>query len=148
MKLVIQRVTHAKVLVNDEVVGAIDQGFMILAGVVQGDSRAIVEKLAKKTAKLRIFSDENGKTNRSLLDIQGSALVVSQFTLCADTRKGNRPSFIQAAPPEEASNLVDYFVDQLKENGVNQVETGVFGANMQVELCNSGPFTIVLEETG
>lgn len=148
MKLVIQRVTHAKVLVNDEVVGAIDQGFMILAGVVQGDSRAIVEKLAKKTAKLRIFSDENGKTNRSLLDIQGSALVVSQFTLCADTRKGNRPSFIQAAPPEEASKLVDYFVDQLKENGVNQVETGVFGANMQVELCNSGPFTIVLEETG
>jgi len=148
VKLVIQRVTHAKVLVNDEVVGAIDQGFMILAGVVQGDSRAIVEKLAKKTAKLRIFSDENGKTNRSLLDIQGSALVVSQFTLCADTRKGNRPSFIQAAPPEEASKLVDYFVDQLKENGVNQVETGVFGANMQVELCNSGPFTIVLEETG
>lgn len=145
MKAVIQRVTFANVKVNGEIVGEIEKGFMILLGVVDGDTTKEADWLAKKTAAMRIFEDENGKMNLSLLDTDGECLVISQFTLCADCKKGNRPSFINSAKPDEADKLYEYFIEKLKENGVKKVEKGVFGADMKVSLLNDGPVTIILD---
>lgn len=143
MKAVIQRVSHAKVTVDERVTGEIEQGYLILLGVVEGDGEEEMRLLAKKTAELRIFSDENGKMNLSLLDIGGSALVVSQFTLCADVSHGRRPSFIHSAKPDKANELYIKFCDELRSLGITQVETGEFGADMSVELLNDGPVTIL-----
>lgn len=145
MKAVIQRVTFADVKVDGEVVGKIEKGFMILLGVVEGDTTKEADYLAKKTAAMRIFEDENGKMNLSLLDTDGECLVISQFTLCADCKKGNRPSFINSAKPDEANKLYEYFIEKLKENGVKKVEKGIFGADMKVSLLNDGPVTIILD---
>lgn len=145
MKAVIQRVTFADVKVDGEVVGKIEKGFMILLGVVDGDTTKEADYLAKKTAAMRIFEDENGKMNLSLLDTEGECLVISQFTLCADCKKGNRPSFINSAKPDEANKLYEYFIEKLKENGVKKVEKGIFGADMKVSLLNDGPVTIILD---
>ena len=144
MRLVLQRVTRASVSVGDEVVGAIDEGLLILVGVADGDTETQSEALARKVAGLRIFADADGRFNESLLDIGGSALVVSQFTLHADVRKGRRPSFTGAARPEVAEPLCVHFAEALRKQGV-PVETGVFGAMMSVELVNDGPFTIVID---
>jgi D-tyrosyl-tRNA(Tyr) deacylase len=144
MRAVVQRVSQASVTVGDEVVGAIGQGLLILLGIGVGDSEAEARLLAEKTANLRIFADEEGRFNRSLLDIGGEALVVSQFTLYADTRRGRRPSFSDAAPPEIAAPLVDIFADELRRLGV-AVSTGRFGAMMRVALVNDGPVTILLD---
>lgn len=145
MKAVIQRVKHASVSVNDKVVGSAGEGYMILLGVVAGDTESDAEILARKTASLRIFTDENDKMNKSIIDIDGEALVVSQFTLCADLKKGNRPSFSLSAPPDEANSLYEYFCSQLRQNGVKKVETGVFGEHMQVNILNNGPVTILYD---
>lgn len=145
MKAVIQRVTDASVKVDGEIKGSIGKGFLILLGVVQGDTSAQAEVLASKIAKLRVFEDDNGKMNLSLLDIGGEALVVSQFTLCADCKKGNRPSFTPSAPPDVANELYLEFSDMLKTNGIQRVEKGVFGADMKVSLLNDGPVTIILD---
>ena len=139
MKAVIQRVTNASVSVDGEVKGSIEKGFLILLGVVQGDTFAQAEVLASKIAKLRVFEDENEKMNLSLLDVAGEALVVSQFTLCADCKKGNRPSFTPSAPPDLE------FSEMLRNNGIQRVENGVFGADMKVSLFNDGPVTIILD---
>ena len=145
MKAVIQRVLNSNVKIDGEVVGEIGKGFMILLGVMQGDTKADADKLIKKIPFLRIFEDENEKMNLSCLDVQGEMLVVSQFTLCADCSHGRRPSFINSAPPDEANMLYEYFVDELKNAGVSKVETGRFGADMKVELINDGPVTIILD---
>lgn len=145
MKAVIQRVSRASVTIDGEIVGSVNQGFMILLGVEQGDTKAEADKLIKKIPVLRIFEDENGKMNLSCLDISGEMLVVSQFTLCADCSHGRRPSFIGSAPPDIANELYEYFVDQLKNSGVKKVETGRFGADMKVDLLNDGPVTIILD---
>lgn len=147
MKAVIQRVTHASVKVNGETVGSCGQGFLILLGVMAGDDEKEADKLVNKTVNLRIFEDQNGKMNLSSLDIGGEMLVVSQFTLCADCTHGRRPSFTPSAPPDEANRLYEYFVRRLKENGISYVETGVFGADMKVELLNDGPVTIILDSS-
>ena len=144
MRIVLQRVTQASVSVEGDVVGAIDRGLLILVGVADGDREEQAEALARKVAGLRIFADAEGRFNESLLDIRGSALVVSQFTLHADVRKGRRPSFTSAARPEVAEPLVDYFAQSLREQGV-PVETGLFGAMMSVALVNDGPFTVVID---
>ena len=143
MKAVVQRVTVARVRVRAELVGEIGRGLCVLLGVAREDGSADARRLAEKVARLRIFEDEDGRFDRSLLDSGGEALVVSQFTLLADTGKGNRPSFAAAAPPDQAEPLYDAFCDALREHGV-RVETGVFGARMAVELVNDGPVTIVL----
>jgi D-aminoacyl-tRNA deacylase len=145
MRVVLQRVSQGSVTVDGQIVGAIDNGFVALVGVTHDDTRAEAELLAKKTAHLRVFPDENGKLNLSALDCGAGMLVVSQFTLYADMRKGRRPSFIDAAPPDVASPLVDYYADRLRHEGVGQVESGVFGAMMQVEIHNDGPVTIILD---
>ena len=145
MKAVIQRVKNAQVTVEGEVVGKIDDGFLILLGVFETDTKAEAELLAKKTAMLRIFCDSDDKMNLSLLDIGGEALVVSNFTLCADTKKGNRPSFINAMEPVGADELYRYYCEQLRLNGVKRVETGRFKAEMEVSLVNDGPITLVLD---
>ena len=145
MKAVIQRVTNASVSVDGEVKGSIDKGFLIFLGVVQGDTFAQAEVLASKIAKLRVFEDENEKMNLSLLDVAGEALVVSQFTLCADCKKGNRPSFTPSAPPDIANELYLEFSEMLRNNGIQRVENGVFGADMKVSLLNDGPVTIILD---
>ena len=145
MRTVIQRVKRASVTVDGEVVGAIERGLLILLGVAPSDTDAEAQWLAEKIAVLRIFEDENSKFNRSLLDVQGSALVVSQFTLYADASQGRRPSFIRAASPEIAEPLILRFVDFLRAAGVQRVETGRFGALMLVDLQNDGPTTILLE---
>ena len=145
MKAVIQRVANAAVEVGGETVGKCGKGFMILLGVMQGDTKADADKLAKKIANLRIFEDENEKMNLSALDIGAEMLVVSQFTLCADCSHGRRPSFTPAAPPKEANGLYEYFTSRLKEAGINHVENGVFGADMQVSLVNEGPCTIIID---
>lgn len=145
MKAVIQRVKYSNVKIDGEVVGSCGQGFMILLGVVEGDTREDADKLLKKAPHLRIFEDENGKMNLSCLDIDGEMLVISQFTLAADCSHGRRPSFIGAAKPDEAIPLYEYFVDGLKAAGVRRVETGEFGADMKVELVNDGPVTIILD---
>ncbi len=144
MRALIQRVREASVTVGDEVVGAIGQGFVILLGVGHGDTDEQAAWLATKIAGLRVFEDDEGKFNRSILEVGGAAMVVSQFTLFADARKGRRPSFVDAAPPEMAEPLVERFADLLRAEGVS-VEVGVFGARMMVEIHNDGPVTIWLE---
>ena len=144
MRAVIQRVLRAGGTVDAEVVGRIEKGFMILLGVSDEDTRETAKKLADKICKLRIFEDENGKTNLSLADVGGELLVISQFTLYADCRKGNRPSFIKAGAPDEANRLYEYFMDCCREH-VAVVERGQFGADMKVELVNDGPFTLMLD---
>lgn len=147
MKAVIQRVSEASVTVENELISEIQNGFLILLGVHQDDSKEDAEILAKKVANLRIFEDADEKMNLSLLDLNYSCLVISQFTLLADTRKGNRPSFIQAARPEQAVPLYEYFMEQLQANGVKEVKHGIFGADMKVRLLNDGPVTIVYDTT-
>ena len=144
MRAVVQRVSRASVRVAGEVRGEIDRGLCVLLGVARDDDRAAAERLAERVARLRIFENEEGKFDRSVLDVGGSALVVSQFTLIADTAKGNRPSFTDAARPEEAEPLYEAFCSALRGLGV-RVETGVFGARMEVELTNDGPVTIILD---
>ncbi|MCR5016846.1 MAG: D-tyrosyl-tRNA(Tyr) deacylase [Ruminococcus sp.] len=144
MRIVLQRVTYASVTVGGEVTGRIGTGYLVLLGVGQGDTEEDCRRLADKLINLRIFSDENGKINLSLADVGGELLIVSQFTLYADCRKGNRPNFIQAGKPDEAERLYNYFADYCRSKG-KHVETGIFGADMKVELVNDGPFTIVLE---
>jgi D-aminoacyl-tRNA deacylase len=143
MRAVVQRVSEARVLVAGDRVAKIGAGLVVLLGVARGDSEADAERLAGKVARLRIFEDEAGKFDRSLLDVGGEALVASQFTLIADTRKGNRPSFTEAAPPDEAEPLYEAFCAALASLGV-PLARGVFGARMAVELANDGPVTIVL----
>jgi D-tyrosyl-tRNA(Tyr) deacylase len=145
MRVVLQRVMRARVTVENQVVGAIDQGLLILIGVRNGDTAAEAKWLAEKIAVLRIFADEDNKFNRSLLDIGGGALVVSQFTLYGNAVGQRRPSFIEAAPPSLAAPLIDQFVAFLRRAGVQRVETGIFGAKMLVELANDGPVTLILE---
>lgn len=145
MKAVVQRVTASSVSVDGEIVGKIDKGLNVLLGVEEDDTEKDAEVLAAKIAKMRIFEDENEKMNLSVLDADGSVLVISQFTLCADIKKGNRPSFILAAKPDKATALYEYFSSQLKENGVKKVENGVFGADMAVEISNDGPVTIIMD---
>ncbi len=145
MRAVLQRVSRGAVRVNGETVGEIGAGFVILVGVGQGDGEPQAEWLARKIAGLRVFEDAEGKFNRSLLDVGGSCLVVSQFTLFADARKGRRPSFVQAAPPEVAEPLIERFAAHLRAEGVPHVAMGVFGARMAVEIHNDGPVTIWLD---
>ena len=145
MKAVIQRVTSASVNVDGETVGAIGRGYLILLGVMDGDGESEAQLLAKKTAELRVNEDENGKMNLSLQTIGGAALVVSQFTLCADVSHGRRPSFTPSAPPEVAEELYLRFCEALKDNGIAEVKTGVFGADMAVSLVNDGPVTILMD---
>lgn len=144
MRAVIQRVSSAKVSVSGQVTASIGGGLLILLGIGPADSLAAAAELAAKIATLRIFQDEEGKMNRSCLEVAGEAIVVSQFTLFADTRRGRRPSFTEAAKPELAAPLVDYFATCLREQGV-PTQTGIFGAHMEVELKNDGPVTIILE---
>jgi len=145
MRAVLQRVQSGAVRVDGEIVGAIEHGFVILVGVGHGDGEAQAQWLARKIVGLRVFEDADGKFNRSLLDVGGGCLVVSQFTLYADARKGRRPSFTAAAPPEVAEPLIARFADMLRQAGVQRVAMGVFGARMQVEIHNDGPVTIWLD---
>jgi hypothetical protein len=145
MKFVIQRVTHAKVEVEQKIIGSIQNGYLVLIGIAEDDNEEIADKLVKKLLGLRIFADENGKTNLSLKDVNGSLLLVSQFTLYADCSEGNRPSFVNAAKPEMANKLYEYFCEECKKNEI-KVEKGIFGADMKVSLLNDGPVTIILEK--
>jgi D-tyrosyl-tRNA(Tyr) deacylase len=145
MKAVFQRVTEASVTVEGERIANIGNGVLLLVGVCDGDTQQEAQVLAKKVAELRVFCDENDKMNLSVLDIGGSVLAVSQFTLCASTARGRRPDFFGAAKPDVAKPLFDYFVDCLRQNGVTDVQTGEFGADMQVRLLNDGPVTILLD---
>ena len=145
MRVVLQRVKSASVAVEGETISAIEAGLLLLVGIAQGDGEAEADWLAAKVAGLRVMGDDEGKMNRSVTDAGGAILAVSQFTLLADTRKGKRPSFVGAAPPEEAERLFDFFCKRLRAAGVDQVETGRFGAMMEVALVNDGPVTIVLE---
>lgn len=144
MRFVIQRVKHAEVTIGGEVTARIGRGFLVLVGVTDTDTREIADKMVKKMTGLRIFEDENGKTNLSLADVDGALLLVSQFTLYADCKKGNRPSFIKAGKPDMANEMYEYVIARSREN-INMVETGSFGADMKVELLNDGPFTILLD---
>jgi D-tyrosyl-tRNA(Tyr) deacylase len=144
MKFVIQRVAHADVVVDGKELGKIGKGFMVLIGVSKEDDKVIADKMVDKMIKLRIFEDENGKTNLSLDDVGGELLLISQFTLYANCKKGNRPSFIDAGAPDEADALYEYIIEKCKER-VNVVERGEFGADMKVSLLNDGPFTILLD---
>lgn len=144
MRAVIQRVSNASVKVNNNKISEIDNGMLVLLGVKKGDNEKHAELLAKKTINLRIFSDKEDKMNLSLLDIGGKVIVVSQFTLYANCKKGRRPSFIEAALPEDADNLYKYFIKSLKDKKIN-VKTGIFQAMMQVEIVNEGPVTIILD---
>ena len=144
MKFVIQRVTEASVTIEEKTVGAIGKGYLVLIGVGKEDTAAEADKLIKKMIGLRIFADENGKTNLSLKDVNGQLLLVSQFTLYANCTKGNRPSFIEAGDPGQAQELYEYIIAECRKQ-VPVVETGEFGADMEVGLCNDGPFTIILE---
>ena len=145
MRVVVQRCSRAEVRINDAVVGKINKGFLLLVGIADTDSQAEADLLAKKIAQLRVFEDTAGKMNLAINDINGDILSISQFTLYADCRKGNRPSFIRAARPEIASPLYDYFNDVLRNQYGLHVETGRFGADMKVELINDGPVTIILD---
>ena len=145
MRCVIQRVSKAKVTVDRKVTGEIKKGFMVLLGVMDGDTDEEMRLLAKKVGEIRIFTDENEKMNLSLSQVGGSVLLVSQFTLCADLAKGRRPSFTLSAPVSEAERLYLAFGEELKNYGVEDVQYGVFGADMAVELCNDGPVTIVMD---
>ena len=144
MRIVLQRVNSASVTVEGNICGKIGKGYLVLLGVGQGDSEEDCRRLADKIINLRIFSDENDKINLSLGDVDGDLLVVSQFTLYADCRKGNRPNFLQAGKPDEAERLYNYFTEYCRSKG-KHVETGIFGADMKVNLENDGPFTVVLE---
>jgi len=144
MRALLQRVSHASVRVDGQVIGQTGPGLLVLICAMQGDGEAQADQLAAKIAKLRIFTDEAGKMNRSVRDVGGSALVVSQFTLAADTSRGNRPGFSAAAPPDEGKRLYEYFAEQLAAQGL-PVETGEFGADMKVELLNDGPVTIWID---
>ena len=144
MRTVIQRVTHAKVTVNETITGAIDKGFLVLIGVSETDTKEIADKMIKKLVGMRIFEDENGKTNLSLTDVGGGLLLVSQFTLYADCKKGNRPSFTKAGNPVMAQEMYEYIISQCKQQ-IENVQAGIFGADMKVELLNDGPFTILLD---
>ena len=145
MRLVIQRVTHASVTVENEAVGEIGKGFLVLLGIGPEDTESEADFLVQKLIKLRIFEDENGKMNLSIKDVNGELLIVSQFTLYADCSGGNRPSFVNAAKPEKANELYEYFIKKCKEENI-KVEHGIFGADMKVELLNDGPVTIILEK--
>lgn len=145
MKLLIQRVLNASVSIDGDVVGSINKGFMVLFGACQDDTKEIADKLVKKMMGLRIFEDENGKTNLSLADVNGEILIVSQFTLYADCKKGNRPSFINAGSPESANELYEYVTNKIRNEYGLDVQTGSFGADMKVSLINDGPFTIMLD---
>ena len=144
MRFVVQRVQHASVTVDQEVIGSIGKGFLVLIGIEDSDTRELADRMVSKLVGLRIFEDENGKTNRNLASVNGELLLVSQFTLYADCHHGNRPSFIRAGKPEQANELYEYIIDQCRQQ-VPVVETGRFGADMKVELFNDGPFTILLD---
>lgn len=144
MKFVIQRVKHASVTVDGNVLGKIENGFMVLIGICESDNEAVADKMIKKLIGLRIFKDENDKTNLDLASVGGQLLLISQFTLYADCKKGNRPSFVKAAKPDMANALYEYIIAECKKQ-VAVVERGEFGADMKVELLNDGPFTIVLD---
>ena len=145
MKIVVQRVKEANVKVDGKIVGEIDKGFMVLVGVTHNDTKENADYLAKKLCKLRVFEDENEKMNLSLKDVGGKLLLISQFTLYANTADGNRPSFIEAARPEQAEELYEYFCEKCKEQGI-EVQKGIFGAHMDVSLLNDGPVTIIIEK--
>lgn len=145
MKAVVQRVTSSRVSVDGEVKGSVEKGFNVLLGVEDDDTREDAEILAGKIARLRVFEDEDEKMNLSILDIDGEILVISQFTLCANLKKGNRPSFVFAAQPDKAIPLYEYFMAQLTENGIRKVGHGVFGADMAVDIQNDGPVTIIMD---
>lgn len=145
MKLVVQRVANASVKVNGEIIGEIGKGFLVFVGVKQGDTKEQADFLIKKLCNLRVFEDENNKMNLSIKDINGKLLIISQFTLYADCKKGNRPSFIEAARPEIAEPLYEYFKQSCREEGI-AVESGKFGADMKINLLNDGPVTIILEK--
>lgn len=145
MKAVIQRVSHAQVSIDGVTVGSCGVGYMILFCAVCGDSEGDIDLLARKTANLRIFEDANGKMNKSIIDVEGEVLCISQFTLAADTKKGNRPSFINALEPVTAEKYYEMYCEALKSNGIKNVQTGRFGADMQVSLTNDGPVTIILD---
>ena len=145
MKLVIQRVKNAKVDVDGKTVGSIEKGFLVLLGVTHTDTKETADYLVKKLCKLRVFEDENGKMNLNIKDVGGQLLIVSQFTLYADCSGGNRPSFVNAAKPELANELYEYFCEKCKEEQI-EVQKGIFGANMKVSLLNDGPVTIILEK--
>lgn len=145
MRLVVQRVKKASVEVDKKIVGKIDNGFLVLIGIKKGDTKEQADYLVKRLCNLRIFTDENDKMNLSLKDVNGKLLIVSQFTLYGDCTQGNRPSFIEAARPEEAIPLYEYFCEQCQLNNIG-VQKGIFGADMKVELLNDGPVTILLEK--
>jgi D-tyrosyl-tRNA(Tyr) deacylase len=145
MRVVLQRVNKCSVEIENKIVSEIKDGFLLLLGVKNGDVESDAEKLARKISGLRIFTDENDKMNLSLSDVNGSVIVVSNFTLYADCSHGRRPSFINAARPEVSNPLYEYFCDELRKNGVKDVQTGEFGADMKVELCNDGPVTLVID---
>jgi len=145
MKAVIQRVLNSSVTVDGKTAGEIEHGYTILLCVINGDSEKEADLLAGKIARLRIFCDKQGKMNLSITDVGGSALVISQFTLCADTKKGNRPSFTDSAEPSEANCLYEYFVGKLSECGISNVQKGIFAADMKVNILNDGPVTIILD---
>jgi D-tyrosyl-tRNA(Tyr) deacylase len=144
MRFIIQRVTHAKCEVDGIITGQIHQGFCVLIGVSESDTTQIADKMIRKLLNMRIFSDSEGKTNLSLHDVNGSLLLISQFTLYANCRKGNRPSFIEAGNPELANELYEYIIEQCKQE-IPVVQTGIFGADMKISLTNDGPFTILLD---
>ncbi len=144
MKFVIQRVTEASVTVEDSCIGKIGRGFLVLIGISDTDTTEIADKMLKKLIGLRIFSDEDGKTNLSLTDVQGELLLVSQFTLYADCKKGNRPSFVKAGKPDMANKLYEYMIQECRRQ-LPVVQTGSFGADMKISLLNDGPFTIILD---
>lgn len=145
MKAVIQRVSEASVVVEGKTVGSCKEGYMILYCAVEGDTKEDISLLARKVANLRVFCDEEDKMNRSILDVGGEILCISQFTLAADTKKGNRPSFINAMGPETACEYYDIFCEELLNNGIKKVDKGIFGADMKVSLVNDGPVTIILD---
>ncbi len=145
MKLVVQRVKNAKVEVEGKITGKIEQGFLVLLGITHSDTKEEADYLVKKLCNLRVFTDEKGKMNLSLKQIEGKLLIVSQFTLYADCTNGNRPSFTEAAKPEQANELYEYFCQSCQEKGI-QVEKGIFGADMKVSLLNDGPVTIIMEK--
>ena len=146
MRLVVQRVQYSNVKVDNEVVGKIDKGFMVLLGVTHEDTKETADYLAKKLCNLRVFEDENEKMNLSIKDVNGRLLIISQFTLYADTSSGNRPSFVNAAKPDYANELYEYFCKVCRDTYVVEVEKGVFGAHMDVSHLNDGPVTIILEK--
>ena len=144
MRFVVQRVSQASVKVNEEIVGKIDKGFLVLIGITHNDTKEIANVLINKLLKLRVFSDDNVKMNLSLKDVNGKLLLISQFTLYANCKRGNRPDFIDAAKPDHANYLYDYIIDKCREENI-KVQTGIFGEDMKVNLLNDGPVTIILD---